>query len=100
MRDRTEGGDDGGGEKGDLDQISLGEGAVCLAMMNVMERDPGTGELKQQDNRMAESDIPQLQEEWVRTCEDMFINQPDELPPLREINHRIPLIDESKGYHH
>ena len=33
-------------------------------------------------------------------CADSFMNQPDELPPLREINHRIPLIDKSKVYHH
>ena len=47
-----------------------------------------------------ESDIPRLRSEWVQECEDLFKNQLDELPPLREINHRIPLIDESKVYHH
>ena len=47
-----------------------------------------------------ESDIPRLRQGWIRECEDSFVNQPDELPPLREINHRIPLIDDSKAYHH
>ena len=49
---------------------------------------------------MTKADIPQLRKEWTRVCEDSFMNQPDELPPLREINHRIPLIEESKTYHH
>ena len=51
-------------------------------------------------NQWTESDIPRLRKEWIQVCADSFMNQPDELPPLREINHRIPLIDESKVYHH
>ena len=70
---------------GDLDQILLGEGAVRLAVMTTTQ---------------IELDIPQLQREWVQECESLFVNQLDELPPLREINHKIPLIDESKVYHH
>ena len=70
---------------GDLDQISLGEGAVRLAVMTTTQM---------------ELDIPQLRREWVQECESLFMNQLDELPPLREINHKIPLIDESKVYHH
>ena len=70
---------------GDLDQISLEEGAVWLAVMTTTQM---------------ELDIPQLQREWVQECESLFMNQLDELPPLREINHKIPFIDESKVYHH
>ena len=49
---------------------------------------------------MTDLDIPRLRNEWVDACDGLFVNQPDELPPLREINHKIPLIDESKVYHH
>ena len=70
---------------GDLGQISLGEGAVQLTAMTATQ---------------TESDIPRLRSEWVQECENLFANQLDELPPLREINHRIPLIEESKTYHH
>ena len=63
----------------------LGEGAVRLAVMTTTQM---------------ELDIPQLRREWVQECESLFMNQLDELPPLREINHKIPLIDESKVYHH
>jgi hypothetical protein len=31
---------------------------------------------------------------------DMLGGAQPELPPLREINHRIPLIDEQKQYHY
>lgn len=89
---------------GDLDQVSLGEGAVRLAAMmtepmgveaqdyHPVPQDTETG--------LVESDIPRLRKKWVEACEESFANQPDELPPLREINHKIPLIDESKAYHH
>lgn len=87
----------GNNRRGDLDKISSGEGAVRLTMMKttpleVEEQEPSDG--------MTESDIPRLCEQWMRICKDLFENQPDELPPLREINHRIPLIDETKTYHH
>ena len=59
-----------------------------------------TGEMESPEGRMTESDIQRLREEWSRACEDLFINQGDELPPLREINHKIPLIDEMRTYHH
>ena len=82
----------------DLGQISLGEGVVRLAAMTAAptdEKEQCAHPVPWQD-----SDILQLRKEWIQACEDLFINQTDELPPLREINHKIPLIDESKVYHH
>ena len=90
-----------GRSDGDLDQISLGEDVVHLAMLETtLTHDIGTKEPKPQPSGMTEADIPRLRKEWVRACEDLFVNQPDELPPLREINHKIPLIDETRSYHH
>ena len=70
---------------GDLDQISSGEGVVQLVAIRTTP---------------LESDIPQLREGQTQECQKMFVSQPDELPPLGEINHRIQLIDEARIYHH
>jgi len=85
----------------DLDQVSSGEGAAQLTMMTDGKREQDNHSVpKHMDTTSAESDIPRLRKEWIQTCEDMFANQLDELPPLREINHKIPLIDDTKTYHH
>ena len=51
-------------------------------------------------NQWIESDILWLRKEWIQVCVDLFMNQPNKLPPLREINHKIPLIDKLKVYHY
>ena len=45
-------------------------------------------------------DIPQLQEEIAELFSDLLGPLPLELPPLREVLHKIPLIDESKQLKH
>ena len=45
-------------------------------------------------------DIPQLQEEIAELFSDLLGSLPLELPPLREVLHKIPLIDESKQLKH
>jgi hypothetical protein len=47
---------------------------------------------------LTEKDIPRLREEWMKSCKDIMSGAPERLPPLREINHHIPLIDERKRY--
>ncbi|KIJ54435.1 hypothetical protein M422DRAFT_119594, partial [Sphaerobolus stellatus SS14] len=42
------------------------------------------------------SDIPALREAWQNNYADIFGDIPLELPPLREVNHEIKLIDPSK----
>ncbi|KAL1939365.1 hypothetical protein VTO73DRAFT_9921 [Trametes versicolor] len=44
--------------------------------------------------------IPYLREQWFRKVDDLVGPIPLELPPMREINHRIPLIDEQHRYHY
>jgi len=39
-------------------------------------------------------------EHWYTKFADIFNGVPPGLPPLREINHRIPLIDDGKRYHY
>ncbi|KAI0748824.1 hypothetical protein BC629DRAFT_1261377, partial [Irpex lacteus] len=47
---------------------------------------------------LTRDDIPHLREEWLRKYADIRGGVPAKLPPFREINHSIPLIDESKVY--
>ena len=47
---------------------------------------------------LTEDDIPRLREEWKKSCHDIMQGAPEQLPPLRDVNHRIPLIDENKRY--
>ena len=47
---------------------------------------------------LTEGDIPQLREQWFQKYSDVLGGAPPELPPLQEVNHRIPLIDEGKRY--
>jgi hypothetical protein len=41
-----------------------------------------------------------LRERWFTKFADILHRVPPGLPPLREINHRIPLIDEHKRYYY
>ena len=44
--------------------------------------------------------LERLRERWFTEFADILNGVPPELPPLREINHRIPLIDEGKRYYY
>jgi hypothetical protein len=43
-------------------------------------------------------DLQKLREQWFTKYAHIMGGVPDELPPLREINHRIPIIDKDKRY--
>lgn len=45
-------------------------------------------------------DAPQLRKQWFENYKDITNGVPEVLPPLREVNHRIPIIDSSKVYHY
>ncbi|KAF8230744.1 hypothetical protein L208DRAFT_1280352 [Tricholoma matsutake] len=49
---------------------------------------------------LTKKDIPRLRDEWKTSCQDILSRVPDTLPPLREINHHIPLVDEQKRYNY
>ncbi|KAF8218887.1 hypothetical protein L208DRAFT_1185467, partial [Tricholoma matsutake] len=49
---------------------------------------------------LSKKDLPRLREEWKQSCQDILNGVPDKLPPLREINHHIPLVDEKKKYNY
>jgi hypothetical protein len=58
--------------------------------------------LLQQARRMSDQDIPKLRDEWAFAIKDLTSPIPERLPPFRDINHEINLVDEDKQYryHH
>ena len=69
---------------------SLGRAAVARAAnRKALSRPP-----------LSDEDIPQLRERWLKEISDITGPIPMELPPFREVNHRIPLIDPSKPIKH
>src|SRR5215469_6919038 len=49
------------------------------------------------ERKLTREDIPSLRERWRQKCADLF-TVPLTLPPFREVNHEIKLIDESKRF--
>jgi hypothetical protein len=49
---------------------------------------------------LTEEDIPRLRQQWYDEFKDILQGTPEELPPLREVNHEINLIDLDKKYTH
>jgi hypothetical protein len=54
------------------------------------------------DNKISKPPInlQVLCKQWFAKYADILNRAPAELPPLREINHQIPLIEEQKHYHY
>ncbi|PBK97567.1 hypothetical protein ARMGADRAFT_922202, partial [Armillaria gallica] len=44
--------------------------------------------------------IPSLRQEWYDEFEDLLQGVPEQMPPFREVNHEIPLIDSGACYHY
>jgi hypothetical protein len=61
--------------------------------MNKIHTDSG-------DKKPVPMNLQQLRERWFMVYADIMNGAPKKLPPLREINHQIPLIDEGKRYHY
>ncbi|KZP17245.1 hypothetical protein FIBSPDRAFT_747388, partial [Athelia psychrophila] len=47
-----------------------------------------------------ERDIPSLRDAWVDSAADILTGAPAHLPPLREVNHKMTLINEDMEYHY
>ena len=56
--------------------------------------------LKKELSKYTCSDIPQLCEETTEKYSDLLGPLPLKLPPICEVSHEIPLIDESKQLKH
>ncbi|KZP14865.1 hypothetical protein FIBSPDRAFT_751247, partial [Athelia psychrophila] len=73
-----------------MEIIFAGNQEVFMAIMdaNLNEIDEG------------EHDIPALREAWIDSAADILTGSPASLPPLREVNHKMKLIDEDMEYHY
>src|SRR6202040_4234783 len=60
--------------------------AVMDANLNVLIKD--------------EEQFPNLRKNWVELAKDILSGAPNHLPPLQEVNHKIPIIDEEKQYNY
>jgi hypothetical protein len=49
---------------------------------------------------LTKKDLPHLRQEWVDKFSDMLGGVPETLPPFREVNHHIPLVDKQKKYNY
>ena len=43
-----------------------------------------------------EEQLPDLRKNWVESAKDILSDAPNNLPPLWEVNHKIPIIDEEE----
>ena len=43
-------------------------------------------------------DYPELRQHWIHDYQDVFQEQPETLPPKRDVTHRIPVKDPDKQY--
>ena len=50
--------------------------------------------------KFTDDDIPRLRDRWMEICQDIMSGVPEKMPPIRAVNHRIPLIDEKMLYHY
>ena len=53
---------------------------------------------KRKEGPLTDEDIPRLRQQWYEEFKDIFQGVKEELPPLREVNHEINLIDPDKKY--
>ena len=72
----------------------LGSTLLAAGTKAIAERSPSSS--KTTTSILTEKDFPRLRAQWVEKYADVFGDIPLELPPMREINHMIPLIDEHK----
>jgi hypothetical protein len=53
-----------------------------------------------EDSPLMEDDIPRLRQQWYERFKDILQETPEQLSPLRNINHEINLVDPDKRYTH
>jgi Reverse transcriptase (RNA-dependent DNA polymerase) len=49
---------------------------------------------------LTKKDLPHLRQEWLDKFSDMLGGVPEMLPPFREVNYHIPLVDKQKKYNY
>jgi hypothetical protein len=83
-------------EKAKIRMLEKDGEAVILSMSAINEEHYDPPEV---DPKEAEL-LAKLRAGWVEKAADILTGVPRRLPPFREINHKIPLIDEDKRYNY
>ena len=52
------------------------------------------------EKKLTDADIPRLRAQWYESNKDIMSGVPEKLPPFREVNHHIKLVDDNKKYHY
>lgn len=71
-----------------------GSPPVDLSLPGPSSRNP------QYSHRLTDADIPRIRSDWAHCITDIACPIPEELPPFRDINHEINLIDDSLSYNY
>lgn len=79
----------------DIDRV---RGEVLLAQLEaaLATENYETPPVDEQQEAMFE----ELRQGWLHKAADILTGVPEQLPPFREINHKIPLMDENKKYNY
>ena len=71
---------------------------VGVIHTHAIQVDKGKG--KAQDEILTDDDYPHLRQQWYDQYDDMLKGTKEMLPPWREVNHEIHLIDKSRRYNY
>ncbi|KAF8226828.1 hypothetical protein L208DRAFT_1299855 [Tricholoma matsutake] len=70
------------------------------AVPNIIESESTFHQVRWDQGPLEKKDIPHLRRGWISACEDILQGIPERPPPMREINHQIPLVNEGKRYNY
>jgi len=65
---------------------------------DVGERLPCSQKIKSKKQALTEEDFPRLRQQWHNEFADIVNRTRNQLPPWREVNHKIHLVDDNKRY--
>jgi len=65
----------------------------------MLEKDfPVHKKIKSKKQALTEEDFPRLHQQWHDEFADIVNGTRNQLPPWREVNHKIHLVDDNKRY--
>jgi len=65
---------------------------------DVRERLPCSQKIKSKKQALTKEDFPHLRQQWHDEFADIVNGTQNQLPPWREVNHEIHLVDDNKRY--
>lgn len=86
---------------GDEDPVGFNE--TYYQMIKDLTKEPETLEknpFPMDTKQWSEESIQDLRNGWFLRYQDILQGVPNKLPPFREVNHTIPLIDDNMRYNH